>query len=210
MAWAFLFEFRVLQPTETIRTNPRLFFVSSPLHFFMSHYRNHAEFYDKPILLTADEISDPYKFIAEFFDLYPLNIIRETNRDADEACLASDMAPFEDSNRRHELMLYRWFETKLLEATYVILQNRNAAAPASGSSNPGVPASGPQKPDQPSLNPTKLAAVANGETNDLIHFGDVRRMLIDIQSKVTELREKVILVWGEQALAFMESQKKPK
>jgi hypothetical protein len=177
----------------------------------MSHYRNHAEFYDKPVLLTADEIKDPYKFIREFFDLYPLNIIRETNRDADEACLASDLAPFEDSDRRHDLMLYRWFETKLLEAAFVLLQNNSGAAPAATLSNSfAPPPPGPEKPDIPSSNPPKLAAVADEQTNDFIHFGDVRRRLIDIQSKVTELRDKVLLVWGEQALAFLDSQKKSK
>jgi len=176
----------------------------------MSHYRNHAEFYDKPVLLTADELKDPYKFIREFFDLYPLSIIRETNRDTDQACMATEIAPFEDSDRRYDLMLYRWFEIRLLEATYVLLQNNSGAAPAATLSNPFPPPPGPEKPDIPPSNPPKPAAAANEQTNDLIHFGDVRRRLIDIQNKVTELRDKVVLVWGEQALALMESQKKPK
>jgi hypothetical protein len=174
----------------------------------MSHYRNHPDFYNKPVLLTADEIKDPYKFIQEFFAIYPLSIVRDTNRDIDQTCMATEMAPFDDSDGRYSLMQYRWYETKLLEAAFVLLRNQSAVAPATVHLNSVQP--GPQKSDTPPSNSPTLATVVNESTNDLIHFGDVRRRLLDIQAKVTELRDKILLVWGEQALAFLESQKKPK
>jgi hypothetical protein len=200
MAWAFLFEFRVLQPTETIRTNPRHFFISFPQHFFMSHYQNHSDFYDKPVLLTADEMEDPYQIITVFFGEYPLSLVRETNRNIDQACLATDVAPFEQAQERESLMLYRWFETKLLEAAYVLLQSKPAA----------MPEADPSDQDTPTSNPPDPAPCSNEEMNNVAHLGEIRKRVIDIQLKVAELLNIVVIAWGEQALALIESQKKIK
>jgi hypothetical protein len=164
----------------------------------MSHFQHHSAFFDKPVLLTEDEMEDPYRTLLEFFREYPLSLVRENNRNIDEACLATDVAPFENASERQNLILYRWCETKLVEAAYVLLQNKPGTTLAAHESNPNALASNPPKP----------APSTNKERNDVMHLGEIRKRLGDIQLQVAQMLNIVVTVWGEKALALIESQKK--
>lgn len=88
----------------------------------MSHFQQHREFYNRAIMLTAEEQQDPLPVLDNFFTDYKLSEIREMNQNVDTLCLTTDDPPFDDATTRDSIMAYRRSEERLLEAAYLLLK----------------------------------------------------------------------------------------
>jgi hypothetical protein len=115
MAWAFLFEFRVLQPAETIRTNPRHFFIPV-LSDFMSRFKDHPQVYDQLICLSEKEKKAPKEVVKDFFTDYRLSELRDIQDQILRVCLTSDEGTFARAEARSNLLSYNDKLILLLEA----------------------------------------------------------------------------------------------
>jgi hypothetical protein len=143
----------------------------------MSHFQKHQEFYDKPILLSEEEKKDPLKVIEEFFTDYNLSEIREINYDVDRVCLSSDSPPFHDPEERDLLISYRESEEKVLEAARVLLENQKVG----------------RQPGQ-ALRSAKALKCPEGA----LDLDDLQSRVVELQVKVAELCQIVVLAWGEK------------
>jgi len=86
----------------------------------MLNYRNHREIFNKPILLSKEEMAEPLSVAAAFFDDYSLSEIRAFSQEMDFVCLTSDTHPFDDATQRDRLLDFRQNELRLLEAAYLL------------------------------------------------------------------------------------------
>lgn len=130
----------------------------------MSHFHQHREFFNMPILLTEEELKNPLLVLDCFFTDYNLSEIREMNQDADKLCLTTDDPPFDDATTRDSIILYRKSEERLLEAAYLLFKRK-------------IPADTPPNPD-----PSKEA-----DTQDSGEMTNLVKMLTDIEVELTDL-----------------------
>ena len=107
----------------------------------MSYYLNHSEFFNRPIRLNEEEMSNPLKVVSGFFEDYSLSEIRDHNQQMDFVCLSTDSAPFQEPTERDHLLCYRKDEERALEAAYLLSRNFDASKklPISEGSAPKVP-----------------------------------------------------------------------
>jgi hypothetical protein len=146
----------------------------------MSHFQKNKEFYDKPIRLSEGEKKDPFIVLDEFFTDYNLSEIREINQQADQACLTTDTPPFDDPDKRNQVIYYRESEEKVLEAASILLQNRASFL-------------------KPVL-PQNTQGEAKTSPSDPIDLDDLQKRVMEIQLKVAELCKIVVGAWGEKCL----------
>lgn len=94
----------------------------------MSQFLKQAEFYDQVILLSRKEKRDPFLVIERFFSDYRLHECRHTLWTMVEACLTTDNTEFSEPEERGGLLLrYKDLE-ELLEAVFLLLQQRQGLA----------------------------------------------------------------------------------
>lgn len=86
----------------------------------MSHFQQHREFFNRPIMLTAEEQTNPLLVFDDFFTDYNLIEVREMNQDTDRLCLSTDDPPFNEATTRDGLISYRRSEERLVEAAYIL------------------------------------------------------------------------------------------
>jgi hypothetical protein len=126
----------------------------------MSHFQQHSDFYDKPIFLSEEEKKAPLSVFEDFFTDYKLNEIREIHQHTVHVCLTSDSPPFHNVCERDRLLHYRETVEKVLEAAYLLLQQKMIA-----------PGSSPQQ--------NAIAESKNAITGD-IDLSDLQTRVVDI------------------------------
>jgi hypothetical protein len=90
----------------------------------MSHFQQHPKFFNKPIKLTEEEMKNPIRVIIDFFTDYNLSEVREINHNIDRVCLTSDAPPFDDSEERDNLLVFRESEEKVMEAAFMLMESQ--------------------------------------------------------------------------------------
>jgi len=90
----------------------------------MSHFADQSTLYNQPLLLSKEQIQDPFGVIDEFFWDYHLGDVRLMELDKTETCLISEEHPFCEAKNRADLLYYQKKLVTLLEAAYVIRQQR--------------------------------------------------------------------------------------
>ena len=142
----------------------------------MSHFKQHQEFFDKPIRLSEDEEKEPIKVLEEFFTDYRLSEIREINQQTNRVCLTSDIPPFQDPEERDRLLSYREREEKLIEAAAILLHI--------------------QKANDHSTSPEQFDGVSGPKTAKEIDLPTLQKEVLDTLIKVTELGKVAMKSWG--------------
>jgi hypothetical protein len=141
----------------------------------MSHFQRHPEIFDKPIYLTEEEMKSPLDIIEDFFSDYRLCDIREIHRDTVEACLSTDIAPFEDAERRAELILYSYCEERMMEAATLLVS----------------------KPTRGSVSENRTEMTTKEAIIPAIDMHDLQRRVIDLQGDTAELGGIIHRTWTE-------------
>ena len=90
----------------------------------MSEFFHHREFFNRPVILSADEIAFPLKVINQFFADYSLSELREKQDDIEEVCLTTDAPYFADGDQRANFLLYQQNLIRLIESIFVLAQIR--------------------------------------------------------------------------------------
>jgi hypothetical protein len=88
----------------------------------MSHYINHSKFYDQPILLSRDEIEDPYRVLDRFFGDYRLSEVRHILSEIKETCLTTDNTCYSEPAERANLITFCNRIERVLEAVQLIMK----------------------------------------------------------------------------------------
>jgi len=86
----------------------------------MSFFEQNRSFFNNPICLSPDEMSNPVIVFDDFFTDYNLSELRQILANIDEACLTSDCSVFEEAWKRAD---YICFQKKLIlvfEAAYIL------------------------------------------------------------------------------------------
>lgn len=91
----------------------------------MSEFLNHPEFYNQPVYLMEEEISDPIKVIDRFFTDYSLSDIRTILDEIQEVCLTTDAPPFANGSQRSDLLFYLNNLIRILEAAFVLTETKS-------------------------------------------------------------------------------------
>lgn len=86
----------------------------------MSQFQLHKEFYNKPILLSNDEIKDPVRVIACFFENFRLYELREILEEIREDMLGSEIDRFKDPDARAAFLHFFREIEGLLEASFLL------------------------------------------------------------------------------------------
>lgn len=151
----------------------------------MSYYLNHPEFFNGPIRLTEEEISDPLEVVSSFFEDYSLSEIRDHNQQMDHVCLSTDSPPFEEPSERDHLLCYRQDEERVLEAAFLLSRKFDSSAKMQPSETP------PEKTLRPLI----------GEIN----LTDVQKRIVEIQHKVAQLAHIVADAYGSSIEKLLKS-----
>jgi hypothetical protein len=143
----------------------------------MSHFDRHQEFYDKSIYLTDEERKAPVSVLATFFSEYPLHGIREVHRDTPEACLSTNIAPFEDAGRRAALILYNHRVLRMVEAATLLATQ-----------------SSPE-----SLSPSHTGIAPEEAIISVLDMQDLQNRVMDLQQEVFDLGDPIHQTWSKQS-----------
>ena len=152
----------------------------------MSHYLQHRDFFDKPVLLSEKEMQYPLEVLDDFFTDYRLSEIREINDNIVHVCLTNELPHFNDPSERDQLLNYRQREEKALEAALLLLEKKSSEASDSHPKN---------APDQSNKSET-------GE----IDLGDLQTRVLNIQSEVAKLVSIVTMAWSAAVLKKVQSE----
>src|SRR5579859_5060118 len=94
----------------------------------MSISLSQPEQYNLPCRLTPEQINNPYQVLEDFYCDHSLGDIRKLFSEIGEACLTSNKWPFNDGEKRADLLYYYKKIETLLEAAYVIADTRKGEA----------------------------------------------------------------------------------
>jgi len=86
----------------------------------MSLFREHFEFYNQPILLPEEYQKNPVTFLERFFSDYHLCDLREILEDILETCLTTDNPPFNDPEKRADIILLHKNVMCLFETAFLL------------------------------------------------------------------------------------------
>jgi hypothetical protein len=144
----------------------------------MSHFQQHREFFNRPIMLTVEEQQDPLSIIDDFFTDYNLCEIRKINEDTDHVCLTTDEHPFVEATARDCLIAYRRAQERVMEAIWVIWRHSTRTpAPDSDVSTTALE----------SLKDRDIYNVLKCLSEILVDFGRLVDILITWPSKATPI-----------------------
>jgi len=90
----------------------------------MSHYLEHHQFYNQPILLSEEFRKAPGTFLERFFSDYHLCDLRGILDDILETCLTTDNPPFNDPEKRADLILFHRNLVCLLETAFLLKDSK--------------------------------------------------------------------------------------
>jgi hypothetical protein len=90
----------------------------------MSQFLEQAELFDQVMRLGEEERREPLVVIERFFSDYRLHECRHILWTMVEACLTTDHSDFSEPEERADLLLRYNDLEKLLEANYLLLQER--------------------------------------------------------------------------------------
>jgi len=145
----------------------------------MSHVQQNSKFYERPLFLSEEEMKVPISVIKRFFEDFALSEIREIHKQADHACLATDFPPFDNAEDRDRLLYYRKGAEKVLEAAFLLSQQ--------------------DKPASPAISPRREALESHRSLNGEIDLNDLQTRVVDIQHKMAEVVQMVVVAWGKAA-----------
>jgi len=92
----------------------------------MSHYFEHLDFYNNPVRLPKEYRNDPIAFLEKFFLDYHLVDLRTFQDEILETCLTTDSPPFDNPEKRADIILLHKNMELLLEAAFLILKKHEA------------------------------------------------------------------------------------
>lgn len=92
----------------------------------MSHYFEHLDFYNNPVRLHKEYRNDPIAFLEKFFLDYHLVDLRAFQDEILENCLTTDSPPFDNPEKRADIILLHKNMELLFEAAFLILKKHKA------------------------------------------------------------------------------------
>ncbi|MES1161103.1 MAG: hypothetical protein ABUM51_10125 [Bacteroidota bacterium] len=99
----------------------------------MSQFFEQAELFDQVLRLEQKERREPFVVIEQFFSDYRLHECRHILWSMVESCLTSDHSDFSEPEERADLLLRYDHLEKLVEACYLLLEERKKKAAPEGS-----------------------------------------------------------------------------
>ena len=90
----------------------------------MSPFHNNPDFYNQPILLSDEYQKVPEAFLERFFGDYNLCELRALLAEISETCLTTDAPPFDEAEKRADLILLFKNLECLFEAAFVLKTTR--------------------------------------------------------------------------------------
>jgi len=92
----------------------------------MSHYFQHLDFYNNAIRLPEEYRNDPMGYLKKFFLDYHLVDLRTFQDEILETCLTTDSPPFDNPEKRADIILLHKNIELLFEAAFLILKKHEA------------------------------------------------------------------------------------
>ena len=86
----------------------------------MSLFHNHPDFYRHPILLSEECRKNPSAFLERFFSDYNLCDLRAMLAEILETCLTTNTPPFDEPEKRADLILFLKNIECLFEAAFLL------------------------------------------------------------------------------------------
>ena len=86
----------------------------------MSLFHNHPDFYRHPIHLSEEHRKNPSVFLHKFFNDYNLCDLRAMLAEIAETCLTTNTPPFNESDKRGNLILLLKNMECLLEVAFIV------------------------------------------------------------------------------------------
>jgi hypothetical protein len=88
----------------------------------MSHFLQHAHFFNQPVWLTDKQQQDPMQVLTRFTEDYTLSELRTHLSEMGDACLTTDNPHFDDPESRANLLLLHVKLEMLLEGVYLLVK----------------------------------------------------------------------------------------
>jgi hypothetical protein len=86
----------------------------------MTHYSQHRDFYNTPVLLTEDEKKEPLEVINAFFSYAHLYQAREILADLLHTALTTYNSEFDTAKKRNGIISFCKEVEQLIEAAYLL------------------------------------------------------------------------------------------